>query len=177
MTACLAGEVPAAKAAIASGASVNDKGKNKYGSVHTPLAAATSRQQMKLVRHLLGVGADPNGQDVMSSAVLSATPDILRLLLDAGGDLNKSNGRVLAPPVFATALAGGDVEAKLRLLLAEPGLDLTATFISGPEAFALSRDKPVVAAMIHDEVWRSRCKGVGAEIDVCVPIVCRRCVA
>ena len=153
-TACGKGDLAAVKAAIASGASVHSEGKNDvFGIDEMPLAAAAGCHHQPVVLHLLSVGADPNGRDVMSAGVLSGTPEILQLLIDAGGHLNTSNGLVLAPPVFSCNIAGGDAEGKLRVLLAEPGLGLAASFGGhDPVENALYHEKPALAAMIRDEV-------------------------
>ena len=161
VSACLDGILPAVKASIAGGASVNDLGKNKYGGVYAPLTAAVTYQHADVVHYLLSRGADAKGRDVMTAAVGNSTPAILQLLIDAGGDLNVAHGLSIAPPLFAASLAHGDVAAKVGVLLAQPGLELVANEVMGqsPEAFASARDKPDVAAMIRAEVSGGR-KGV-----------------
>ena len=75
---------------------------------------------------LLSRGADPNGDTVMYTAAHAGSPEILQLLIDAGGDVNQdSNGW----PVLFAAMAGTAYDharcvLNVQVLLDQPVLDL-----------------------------------------------------
>ena len=73
----------------------------------------------------------------------------MQLLIDAGGRLNgRSSG-----PLWRSLCDSAPDAAKVRLLLAEPSLDLTFTEDGKtPEQFARRRGKTAAADMIRDEV-------------------------
>ena len=149
-TACYNGDLPSAKAAVADGASVNEKGKTPgWRFWGLPLAAAVWKQHHDVVVWLLCHGADPNGDVVMFYGAFNSTAAILQLLIDAGGDVNRESGGV--PPL--SAVPGRNSEDKVRVLLAQPSLDLTITYNGKtPEQHARDCGRPAVAAMIAREV-------------------------
>ena len=105
---------------VFNGASVNDVGDCRDGKARTPLAAAVESRHVALVVHLLSLGADTAAADVMNTAMLVSTPEVVRALIDAGGCVNAVKGK--QPPVFA-AITPPDrflAPAMVRLLLAEP---------------------------------------------------------
>ena len=153
VVACANGDLPTAKALIADGASVNDEGEDADGSAWVPLVAAVRSLQYDLVVMLLSHGADPNGAYVMHYGVISGTPDILHLLISAGGDVNRGSRGL--PCVFAlfAPLSSVDVRANARVLLAEPSLCLVTRF--GNKTIAQEARKcllPGLADVIADEV-------------------------
>ena len=122
--ACDKGDLPSAKAVVADGASVNEKGKPSDRVLGTwpPLAAAVSNKHHAVVVWLLSHGADPNGEGVMWNCTCNSTAAILQLLIDAGGDVNRES--LGKPPLF-TAFIGTASEDKVPVLLAQPSLDFT----------------------------------------------------
>ena len=78
VTECTCGDGDAVDAAIADGASVNDVGSRRLGDSVTPLVAAIGNRNGPVVAVLLAHGADPNGDNVMFTAVTAGTVDILR---------------------------------------------------------------------------------------------------
>ena len=154
VTACRHGDLEAAKAAVAAGASVNDKG--SAGDVYgCPLAAASFKfrpwlRQQNAIEWLLSQGADPNGDSVMYYASRRGATSTVQLLIDVGGDVNRASGG--ARPLFwALDFRRGDV---VRLLLAQPHLDLTLSNFSGstPEQYARDMGSYDLADVIAEEV-------------------------
>ena len=153
MSACRHGDLDAVKACLASGAQLNTAHAHEHGIVLTPLAIAAAYERKAVVLHLLSIGADPNGRDVMERGVANGTPDILQLLVDAGGDVNRKDGGRPLPIFTAAASNAGDVVGKLRVLLALPAVNLAVTNAGkSPVEHATVRSKPVLAAMIRDVV-------------------------
>ena len=150
--ACSKGDLSAVKAVIAAGGSVNAVGECLYGT-KAPLEAAVSCKHVDVVKYLLAQGADVNGDEVLFSGVGNSTPEILQLLIDAGGDVNRVAG-MHSLPIFVAAMAVGDVVGKLRVLLAQPDLILTSASGTGKKAdeHALAQRKPALAVMIREEV-------------------------
>ena len=157
VSACWNGDLLAAQAAVAGGARVNEKGATPEGAAWLPLAAAINQQHHDVVVWLLSHRANPNGDWVMHWGAYTSTAAILQLLLDARGDVNgKSEGEPpLADPPLFPAVRGNNSEDKVRVLLAQPSLDLTITYYGyTPEKFALDGHRPAVADMIVAEVSR-----------------------
>ena len=123
------------------------------------------RQHLDVVVWLLSHGADPNGDNVMYHGARDSAASILQLLIDAGGDVNRSS--VGRPPLF-TAMVGDNVDDNVRVLLAQPCLGLTITY-SGetPEQYARYIGKPALADMIAQEVSRK-----GLPVVLCVHFLC-----
>ena len=151
VSACVMGDLPSAKAAVADGASVNEKGAGPgWGSTQLPLAAAASMRHHDVVVWLLSLGADPNGDSVMHYGAHDSTAAILQLLIDAGGDVNRESGG--QPPLFP-AVWGDNSEDNVRVLLAQPSLDFTIKYEGKtPEQYARDEGEPALADMIAQEV-------------------------
>ena len=154
--ACANGDLPAVKAAVAAGASVNEKVKTPgvLGVAVFPLATAVRWKQHDVVVWLLSHGADPNGDGVMASGAYKSTAAFLQLLVDAGGDVNRESGG--QPPLFG-AVDGYNSEDKVRVVLAQPSLDCTITcYGKTPEQYARDCARPALADMIAQEVSGNR---------------------
>ena len=149
VTACLYGDLRSAKAAVADGASVNEKGRSApWVDPAPPLAAAVNRRHYDVVVWLLSHGADVNGDHVLWNGAVHSTAAILQLI-DAGCDLNQEIG---GSPLL-TAAWGNDNANKVRVLLAQPSLDLIVQHNGKtPEQYALYRTAPPLEAMIAREV-------------------------
>ena len=158
--ACDKGDLPSAKAAVADGASVNEKGEVPgWSEPVTPLVAAVASLRRDVVVWLLSCGADPNADDVIYYGVRYSTPAIVQLLIDTGGDVNRESREEL--PLF-TAIdccsrtaesRDGDGEGKVRTLLAQPSLDVAITRLGdGPVEYAQGHGTRAVAALIAQEV-------------------------
>ena len=101
-----------------------------------------------MVVWLLSHGADVNGDRLMYYGAYYSTAAMLQLLIDAGGDVNRKS--VGQPPLF---WAVGYSEDKVRVLLAQPSLDLTIKHDGKtPERYALGWDRPALAEMVTQEV-------------------------
>ena len=152
-TACHSGDLPSAKAAVAEGASVNEKGKvHGLGYPDLPLAITVSRQHHDVVVWLLSCGADPNGYGIMfRAAAMISTSAVLQLLVDVGGDVNReSHGR---SPLYWALTSPLNSEEMVRVLLAQPSLDCHLTYQGKtPEQSARDKGKPALADMIAQEV-------------------------
>ena len=150
VTACYNGDLPSAKAAVAGGASVNEKGTPPgWDATVLPLQAAVFSNHHDVVVWLLSHGADPNGDIVMCDGAVSRTIGILQLLIDAGGDVNRtSNG---LPPLFWAV--DRNREDNVRVLLAQPSLGFAITYYGKtPERYAHDYGYSAVADMIAQEV-------------------------
>ena len=119
--------------------------------LRAPLVAAVECGHRHLVVRLLSLGADPNTGDVMHHAALYSAHDVLQALVD----VNQDNGE--GRPVIFQVLLGDDVMACLRLLLAEPALDLAALDFDGNTAEQDAREQEELAAaeLIRNEVRRA----------------------
>ena len=151
VTACEKGNLPSAEAAVADGASVDGVALTPQHSFYgSPLGAAALNKHFGVVVWLLSHGADPNGYEVLwnSSCGSGSSLNILQLLIDAGGDVNKESGG--RPPLFWAVSTSEDT---VQMLLAQPSLDLTVT-VEGKtaEQFAQDGGKPAMAALIAQEV-------------------------
>ena len=155
MKACCSGDVASAQAAVADGASVNAEGRASAsaGDVWCPLSAAViaEHNRYNLVVWLLSRGADPSRGDVMDWATKFGSPNCLQVLIDAGCDVNR-DGRAEFGPIFdATAFAR---EGTVRVLLAQPSLDLTLKCRAGFTAlqWAVQYPRPLIASLVAAEV-------------------------
>ena len=154
VTACYERDLPSAKAAVADGASVNEEGTARGVGALLPLAAAVFWQHIELVVWLLSLGADPNGDMVMWQGACKSTAGILQLLIDVGGDVNRESGG--RPPLFP-AVEGFNSEDNVRVLLAQPSLDLTIKSDGKtPEQYARARHRLALADVIAQEVSGGR---------------------
>ena len=85
----------------------------------------------------------------MFDGAVSSAADILQLLIDAGGDVNKSSWGCL--PLHSALYNGSD--DKVRLLLAQPSLELDIKhYGKRPEAYARSEGEPDLADLLIQEV-------------------------
>ena len=149
-TACANDDIPSAEAAVADGASVNEKGcVPDWNGTDLPLASAVKLKNHDVVVWLLARGADPSGDGVIYRAACWSTVGILQLLVDAGGDVNWSSGS--EPPLYCTVL--NDRRDKARVLLDQPSLDVTTTYRDKPfERHARDWRRAALADMIAHEV-------------------------
>ena len=175
VVACRFGDVSTADAAIRDGANVNEAGSDHAGSRYTPLAAGIRSGHRSLVLHLLSLGADANGHGVMREAARRSA-DMLMLLMDAGGDVNMASDGI-NPLLFSAVGKYSSVrEDVIKVLLAEPSLDLTNKANGKTaEETAIASDKPAIAALIRAEVshdypvsvWFA-CRGSQSSVAFCV---------
>ena len=149
------GDLAAALAALADGAAMTEHDSDASVVLRAPLVAAVESGHRHVVVRLLSLGADPNTGDVMHHAALYSAHDVLQALVDAGGDVNQDTGE--GRPVIFQVLLGDDVMACLRLLLAEPALDLAAVDFDGNTADQAAREQEELAAaeLIRNEVRRA----------------------
>ena len=161
MAACWDGDLPSVQAAVADGASVNQKETELlHGLTRSVVALAVAAEAMHhdVVVWLLSQGADPNGDTVMCNGALDSTATILQLLIAAGGDVNDNTS--CAEPLLFWAI-DDDREDSVRLLLAQPALDLTVMYAGQtPEEYARTEGLPAVADLIAQEVNGQRCSMV-----------------
>ena len=166
VTSCTYGDLPSAKAAVADGASVNEEGTGPWCGPCHPLALAVAGEHDEMVVWLLSHGADPNGDVVMYNGAWCSTADILELLIDAGGDVNRMSAG--EPPLF-TVLDLNNCEDKVRVLLAQPSLDCTIKYCGKtPVQYARDNSRQVPADMIAQEVSRPFCLGKARHIIYCL---------
>ena len=102
--------------------------------------------------HLLSRGGNPNAGTAMFYGADSHLPELLRLLIDGGGDVNVFNDDLR--PLFACLSAKG--EAALEVMLAQPTLQISAKDKFGRTALECARN-PRTVALLEGEVrgWRS----------------------
>ena len=151
VTACLMGDLLSAKATVADGASVNEQGMvPRWSSTVQPLTAALSSDYDDVVVWLLSLGADQSDDRVMWFGAYKSTAATLQLLIDAGGDVNRTcHGE---PPLIA-AVDGNNREDVVRVLLAQPSLDFTIKCNDvTSEQYAHDYGAPAAADMITQEV-------------------------
>ena len=154
VTACHTGDLPSAQAAVADGASIEAVGKILVPGWHCtmdPLAAAVFNGHRAVVVWLLSLGTSPTRGQVMWFGAGNSTPDILQLLIDAGGDVNRKSGG-LVPPLF-TAVCERRKGDNVRVLLAQPCLDFTTTYQGqSAEQYARGWSDPAVVKSLKNEV-------------------------
>ena len=121
------------------------------GGICSPLAAAVIHKRLDVLVWLLSRGADPNREDVVMTAAIYSTADILQLLIDAGSDVNwEWDGA----PLLMYILTSRSALMSLRVLLAQPSLTLTSKLNRGktPEQYPRDIGRPDLADMIAQEV-------------------------
>ena len=154
-----------AAAAVADGARVIEQGIAPcWKWPVSPMWAAVRNKHLDIVVFLLAHGVDPNscrdddrsGLTFVGLAAGISSPEVLQLLIDAGGDVNKGLER--SNPLCGTLCSKYADEGNVRVLLAEPSLDLArATWIGkAPERYAPEWLKPGAGDMIAMEVWHGR---------------------
>ena len=164
VAACITGDLTAAAAAVMDGASVNNTGVLP-GSEHAvlPAYAALCHRQLAALVWLLAHGADVNGDELMHDGLFWGTPDMVQLLVDAGGDVNRLHDGVR--PLFVLLEYDERDEScavvrKVGVLMAQPALDLTLTcFGTTAERHARAWRNVVTADSIAAEVRRERVHG------------------
>ena len=162
--ACKYGDLSTAKTAVEAGASVSEQGWTA-GCTWLPLTAAVAYKYLDVVAWLLSLGADPNGDGVMFYAAWMSSPDILQLLIDAGGDVNWASAGGPLPPlvtVLSVRRSPNEREDCVRVLLTQPSLDLLFTYEGKlPELYARDNGDLALADMIAREVSRAQGHDVG----------------
>ena len=151
VAACSRGDLLSVQAAVADGASVNEKGETP-GDLHTyrPLTQAVMCRHDDVVVWLLAQGADPSGDGVLEVCACRS-PKTLQLLVDAGGDVNVKTGAVQQTPLFS-AVYYNRVDSA-RILLAQPSLDFTvANYGQTTEQYLRPRSHLPVALLCAQEV-------------------------
>ena len=157
--ACVFGSLRRIIAACDSGARVTRKGRTRTGEWYYPIEAAAAQPDSAVIVFLLSRGADPNGGSAMyRAAAYHGCVRTLRVLIDAGGDVNvRHTGQV----AVETALTCRSLP-QLRLLLAQPDVDLTRVPDSVYEGSACRNGAGI--ALLRQEVrW-------------CVCVYCDACV-
>ena len=153
-TACYKCDLPKVRSVVAAGANVNVEGDTPVGQC-TPLEAAVYNDECyDIVRLLLAHGAVPDS-NAMYNPVCYRSPYILQTLIDAGGDVNwQYHGEPLLFHAVGKYTADrNDPQGRVRVLLAEPSLDLTVTFDGKtPEQWAEEHGKLVLGRMVAEEV-------------------------
>ena len=105
-----------------------------------------------LLVRLLAAGADPAAcPDVLVHAIRRDRVDMVRLLVDAGCDVNVGVG---VAPMFAAVMAPSSPALYVALLLAEPTVDLTVTDgrYGSLQCTAARGRHDDIAAMVESEV-------------------------
>ena len=145
--------------------SPDDRAFAGYWEPRTPLQAAVLAGHVDVVKWLLAHGACPNHDGVLQLCAHRGTPELLELLVDAGGRLDllrASNDVPGGPltPLFAAVSGTGDVVGKVRVLLAQP-LQPLRTTCGGqlPEEAARAAGQPEAAELIVAERARRRGRG------------------
>jgi ankyrin repeat protein len=88
------------------------------------------RKRREVVVALLAAGADANvknkfGETAVSWAAYDSTADILQLLIDVGGSVNKPDVDGRPPLITSVRMNLGDLAARLCVLMPELDLDVT----------------------------------------------------
>ena len=165
MRACQSGSLTAVKKVLSDGANVHELGNDlSYHGPQTPLCAAVRGPTIRLdvVKYLLSVGADPNGDETLPLVATGdfRRPEVLQLLIDAGGNVNGPESPSL---LFLTVSNSGNapdiVENKVRILLAEPSLRLDSVSEKNgsktPEELAHDQEYVGAADLIQLEVRKA----------------------
>ncbi|XP_071421463.1 KN motif and ankyrin repeat domain-containing protein 4 isoform X1 [Pithys albifrons albifrons] len=121
----------------------------------TPLAAAETRQDMEVVMRLLREGdvnlrSAQGGQTALMLGVSHERDDMVRALLSCQADVNLQDEE--GTTALMVACRQGNVDI-VRLLLAQPGCQITLTDKGGNSALSLARGD--IAALLRAHVERS----------------------
>ncbi len=120
----------------------------------------------EVVMALLAAGADANikgrdGQTPVLSAAFDNTADMLQLLIDGGGSVNAATIGGQTPLISLVMYSYGDAAARLRVLLAQPELNLDARYIGKTaEEWAVEDGHDALAAAIAAEVGQLSCRSL-----------------
>jgi ankyrin repeat protein len=130
------GNLAGIELALESGVDVNAR--DEYGD--TALSAAIRNPEA--VRRLLKAGANPNLFGVndslpLSGAAIAGQLEVMKLLLEAGADLEGRSEGGESPTPLAYAVSGGRVEAVAVLL--EAGADVNASQFESEDGSALGK--------------------------------------
>ncbi len=130
-------------AVLASTPAFNPDIRNAAGN--TPAGIAASAGKAKVLKALLRAGASKIvNPDLLSLAVLSASTDTVKAVLDAGYDVNLGKGRALR------AAAGSGNITMLRLLVASgASVDIEGDDGLTPDRYADLKRQPAAAAFIR----------------------------
>ena len=123
VVACRNGDVPGARAAIADGALVNDKGMAEgWTGKAYPMWLAVYYRNPYIVALLLSHGADTS--PVMDTAAYYGNATVLQLLIDAGGDVNQKDPSGTWLPLFGAIRRGRSDMKRAKIILSHPSADL-----------------------------------------------------
>lgn len=122
------------KALIDAGADVNAADPD---TGMTPLAVAmhikNRKKQLSMIEMLTGAGANPDitvlGIPLISSAVMTRNTDLVKVLIDAGADVNVTNDKGVTPVMMA--VSSNNVE--MTQLLVGAGADLNKSMKESPK--------------------------------------------
>jgi hypothetical protein len=137
-------------------------------------------QGVATVQWLLGLGASPNartrdGDTPVSIAACVGTAGTLGALLRGGGDASASSADGCTGLMGLVRFGVGDVEARLRLLLAAPGLSTSACVAAEQRARGLGR--PALADLLGEEVGATQTHTPHPPHTPCsVPVAVRMCL-
>lgn len=154
ITAAKKGNVAKLRAMLDGGMSVDD-----MATGQSALMAAAASGQRKAVDFLLQAGADPHRRDTLNDrytllhyAVVGGVPDIVRLMLDRGLDVNARSGEGMTP--LLSVLDSFFLSPKQKLyvarLLVEAGADVTVKSDSGKTALDFAWSDEAIRKLLFD---------------------------
>lgn len=150
LLAATSGDTDALAQALDEGASLSASGTAQYGSTALHLAAGGGHEAA--VRLLLERGADPDAvSDEGLTPLLHATPEVARLLIDAGADVNPEDTYGSGTPL-GNAVISDDLDY-IRLLLdagADPDAIVPVLSQQGPLHFAVTNGSADAIRLLLD---------------------------
>ena len=150
VTACRAGDLVAAMAAIDGGASVNATGLLPSRTPHTPLHAAALANHRVLALYLLTLGADACDDSAMAYSVVHGDVALAQVMVDAGADVDAR--------LLHSLTTDGRQLPRLQWVLAQPRLRLDGYAPSATLPMSAA-PKPEMVAMVTAEVRPERVRG------------------
>jgi len=134
-------DVDMVEALTNAGGTVNTRAQVLGVFYATPLLYATFLDDAPMVTLLLKKGADPNevdsdGVSTLSSSVISNHPDITRMLIRAGAQVNRVDPLGMTPLLYAASIDFGDTAAIEALMTA--GADIRQKDKQGRTALELA---------------------------------------